>query len=82
MPSFSPDGNEILFTTTAGDVMIASIHGSGGVADVGIPKKLFSKPGAELLPRFTADGKILVGELQSSAPHLLTVTTAWRKDAP
>ncbi|HEY2324107.1 MAG TPA: protein kinase, partial [Thermoanaerobaculia bacterium] len=82
VPTFSPDSSEILFTTTAGDVMVVSIHGAGGVADVGIPKKLFSKPGAELLPRFTADGKILIGERQSSTPLLLTVTTAWRKDAP
>ena len=79
---FSPDGGEILFPTTAGDVMVAAIHGSGGVADVGIPKKLFSKPGTVLLPRFTADGKILIGEQQSSTPRLLTMTTAWRKDAP
>ena len=82
VPSFSPDGSEVLFTTNAGDVMIAGIHGSGGVADVGIPKKLFSKPGATQLARFTSDGKILIGELQSSAPRLLNVTTAWRKDAP
>jgi serine/threonine protein kinase/Tol biopolymer transport system component len=82
VPSFSPDGKEILFTTPAGDVMLAAVHGSGGVADVGIPKKLFSKPSAELYPRFTADGKILIGELQSSATRLLNVTTAWRSDAP
>ncbi|HEX3582195.1 MAG TPA: protein kinase [Thermoanaerobaculia bacterium] len=81
-PSFSPGSNEILFTTAAGDVMVASIHGTGGVADAGIPQKLFSKPNAEQLARFTADGKILIGERQSSAHRLLTVTTAWRKDAP
>ena len=86
VPSFSPDSKEILFSTTGGDVMVAAIHstngGIGGVADVGIPKKLFSKPNAELLPRFTSDGRILIGEQQSSATRLLTVTTAWRKDAP
>jgi Tol biopolymer transport system component len=82
VPSFSPDSSEVLFTTEAGDVMMATVHGSGGVADVGIPKKLFSKPGASQLARFTADGKILIGELQLSAPRLLNVTTAWRRSAP
>jgi Tol biopolymer transport system component/predicted Ser/Thr protein kinase len=82
VPSFSPDSSEVLFTTGSGDVMVATIHGSGGVADVGIPKKLFSKPGVAQSARFTADGKLLIGELQSSAPRLLNVTTAWRKNAP